>query len=77
MVRRKKAANGDGWLTQYGNRKRQVEGRPFKNRPPNPGQVNALSLLEGRHSVADAASLIRTSRNAASPGSGVRYKTEA
>jgi hypothetical protein len=65
----------DEWLTQYGNRIRPIGGRAFKNRPPYPDQVNALSLTLGRLSVAEATEAIRTSTNRPSPGSGVRYTT--
>lgn len=65
----------DEWLTQYGNRVRPVRGRAFKNRPPVPEEVNALSLTLGRLTVAEAAAAVRTSSNRPSPGSGVRYTT--
>jgi hypothetical protein len=65
----------DEGLTQYGNRARPINGRAFKNRPPFPDEVNALSLIRGHLSIADAAVAVRTSRNTPSPGSGVRYTT--
>jgi len=58
----------DEWLTQYGNRIRPIGGRAFKNRPPYPDQVNALSLTLGRLSVAEATEAIRTSTNRPSAG---------
>jgi len=77
MRRREKPIADDERLTQYGNKNSPIAGRSFKNRPPVPTQVNALSLLRGEHSVAEAAALIQTSRSSPSPGSGVRYTTAA
>jgi hypothetical protein len=45
------AVADDEWLTQYGDRSRPINGRSFKNHPPFPGEVNALSLIRGRLSV--------------------------
>lgn len=76
MNKSRKAVVGDSEsLTQYGNKNRPIDGRPFKNRPPYPDEVNALSLTLGRLTVAEAARSVRTSRSTASPGSGVRYTT--
>jgi hypothetical protein len=76
-LRRPKLIKGDEWLTQYGNKLSPLGGRPFKNRPPNPERVNALSLIRGRRTLDEAARLVQTARSAPSPGSGVRYTTAA
>jgi hypothetical protein len=75
--RRAKRVQGEQWLTQYGNRRRPIDGRAFKNRPPEPGVVNALSLNLGRQSVREAAAAVQTGRVGPSQGSGVRYTTAA
>src|SRR5260370_22884636 len=77
MVFRRKAIKGDRWLTQYGNRNRPIGGRPFKNHPPDPETANALSLILGHLSVAEAAARLRPSRRPPSSGSVVRYTTAA
>ena len=76
-LRRPRVIEGDEWLTQYGNRRNPIGGRPFKNRPPEPERINALSLIRGRLTVEEATPLVRTSRSRPSPGSGVRYTTAA
>jgi superfamily I DNA/RNA helicase len=79
-IRRRKAIQAvedDEVLTQYGNKNRPIGGRAFKNRPPFPDQINELSLLSGKQTVAAAAALISTTRDTPSPGSGVRYTTGA
>jgi hypothetical protein len=77
MRRPGRTISDDEWLTQYGNKRNPIGGRPFKNRPPYPDDCNALSLIRGQRSVAAAASLVRTSRNTVSRGSGVRYTIAA
>ncbi len=75
MGLRRKPIKDDESLTQYGDKDRPIGGRPFKNRPPAPDEVNALSLLRGKLSVTEAAALIRPSRRLPSPSANVRYTT--
>jgi hypothetical protein len=78
MRRARAAIEDDERLTQYGNRVNPICGRPFKNRPPYPDECNALSLIRGERTIAEAVSLIRTSRSdTVPPGAGVRYTIAA
>jgi len=72
--RRRKIAD-DEVLTEYGDRERPVNGKPFKDRPVRPDVKNAVSLMRGKLSASEAVANFPNRNSKARKGEGVRYTT--
>jgi hypothetical protein len=72
--RRKKIAD-DEILTEYGDRERPVNGKPFKDCPVKPHIKNAVSLMRGKLTVSEAVANFPNRGSGVRKSEGVRYTT--
>lgn len=72
---RSKRIADDEVLTEYGDRERPINGKPFKDRPASPHVKNAVSLMRGRLTVDEAVANFPNRVASARKGEGVRHTT--